>query len=116
MNYQLIDNELESLSTLHIAHEGGDSFYFQSGYFERTDNIVFKEFFERDNLIMTAKEAKMISQGIRSEKQVDNEISDWELVTIAITVEAEGLDISRTEALEHLMDMYVYPMWVYLTL
>lgn len=107
---KLIDPELESLSIIYIEHKNSDIYYCNGcGQYHQIDNHGKPEppsdFWERENLILTNRDVRVISNYIKGEKLVDNIISDWDLITLEINIRSIGLEISRSEALEGLSDL-----------
>lgn len=73
------------------------------------DHFDNSEILEREELIISSKEVKLIASRIREERiYIDNEITDNELVTMEINIRSSGLNISREQALDYILDEYVY--------
>lgn len=100
---KLIDPELESLGIIHLI-DAEDSNYGDWGTPPKLKLTLKYKVFERDELIMTDKDVEIVSDHIKSQKLVDNEISNWDLVSMEIDIKSNGLGISRSDAWESIKD------------
>lgn len=106
---KLIDPELESLSNYHLEYDDShnrwhyDPEYGLMRFWDAPEEP--EPYWEPDQLLMTDGEVRIVALWIKSEKLVDNEIPDWDLVSLEIDIRAGELELTRLSAWNDIRDL-----------